>query len=69
MRWILETVGGLYELARLGFITGFRFRGRYWRWRLHTAFGRGYPASRRELIRSVLAYGRWVRQMRREIRG
>lgn len=64
MRGILETIGGLYELLRLGLLTRFRFRGAYWQWRLHTAFGRGYPASRSELIRSVVAYGRWVHRMR-----
>lgn len=62
---ILETLGGLYQLTRLGFITGFRFKGSYWQWRLHTAFGRGYPASRLELLRSILAYGRWMHRMRR----
>jgi hypothetical protein len=65
IRTALDTVGGLYELARLGVITRFRFRGPYWEWRLHTAFGRGYPASRLELVRAVLEYGRWVRRMRR----
>lgn len=65
MRWMIETLGGLYELARLAVLTGFRFRGRYWQWRMHTAFGRGYPATRMELVRSVLAYGRWVYRMRR----
>jgi hypothetical protein len=65
MRAPLGTLGGLYELARLAVLTGFRFRGAYWSWRLHTAFGRGYPPSRRELVRSVLAYGRWMRRMRR----
>lgn len=61
----IEFLGGLCELARLAIITRFRFRGDYWSWRLHTAFGRGYPASRLELIRAVLAYGRWVFRMRR----
>ncbi|MCC6677905.1 MAG: hypothetical protein IT436_12235 [Phycisphaerales bacterium] len=60
----IETLGGLYELARLGVITRFRFRGDYWSWRLHTAFGRGYPPSKLELVRSILAYGRWVFRMR-----
>jgi hypothetical protein len=62
---MLDTAGGIYQLARLGVITGFRFRGGYWTWRLHTAFGRGYPGSRGELIRSVLDYGRWVHRVRR----
>ncbi len=64
MRALIETMGGIYQLARLGLVTRFRFRGPYWQWRLHTAFGRGYPESRWELIRSVLAYGRWVHRMR-----
>ncbi len=62
---ILDCLGGIYELGRLAVVSRFRFRGAYWRWRLETAFGRGYPASRWELIRSVLAYGRWARRMRR----
>ncbi|MGE3107113.1 MAG: hypothetical protein AB7G11_05165 [Phycisphaerales bacterium] len=65
MRWLIDTVGGVFELVRLGFITRFEFKGPYWSWRLHTAFGKGYPATRRELVRSVLEYGRWVRKMRR----
>jgi hypothetical protein len=65
MQRLLENLGALYELARLAAISRCRFRGAYWRWRMHTAFGRGYPESRRELIRGVLAYGRWMRRMRR----
>lgn len=57
--------GGLYELARLALITRMRFRGPYWTWRLHTAFGRGYPASRAELYASVIEYGIWIRRIRR----
>jgi len=64
-RHAIDTVGAIYELARLGIITRFRFRGPYWEWRLHTAFGRGYPESRVQLVRAVLEYGRWVRRMRR----
>jgi hypothetical protein len=65
VRALLDTLGGLYELARLAVLSRFRFRGRYWSWRMHTAFGRGVPASRTELVRAVLAYGRWMRRMRR----
>lgn len=67
MRHLLDTLGGLYELARLGVLTRFRFRGPYWTWRMHTAFGRGYPASRLELVRSILAYARWMHRTRRGI--
>lgn len=62
---LLANLGAVYELARLGVLTRFRFRGPYWQWRMHTAFGRGYPPSRLELVRAVLAYGRWMRRMRR----
>lgn len=64
MRSLRELLGGVYQLARLAFLTGFRFRGPYWQWRLHTAFGKGFP-RRSELIRSILEYGRWVHRMRR----
>ncbi len=64
MRELVETLGGMYELLRLGVISRFRFRGAYWQWRLHTAFGRGYPASRVELVRAILNYGRWMWRMR-----
>ena len=65
MRYLLDTLGGLYELARLGVLSRFRFRGPYWAWRMHTAFGRGMPGSRLELLRGVMAYGRWMHRMRR----
>lgn len=64
---LLETLLGLWELTRLSVLTGFRFRGPYWQWRLHTAFGRGYP-PRGELIRSVIEYGRWMARLRRGLR-
>ncbi len=65
MQRAIDHVGGVYELIRLAWISGLRLRGPYWQWRLHTAFGRGAPASRAELVRSVLAYGRWVYRLRR----
>lgn len=60
----LETLGGLYQLARLGVLSRFRFSGAYWTWRMHTAFGQGMP-PRPELISSVLDYARWTHRMRR----
>jgi hypothetical protein len=62
---MLSFLGGLYQLARLGFLSGFRFKGPYWTWRLHTAFGAGLPASRWQVVKSVLEYGQWVHRMRR----
>lgn len=64
LRDLVTLPGSLYELARLGVLTRFRFKGAYWRWRLHTAYGRGYP-ERRTLVRATIEYGRWVRRMRR----
>lgn len=64
MRWLIEILGGVYQLGRLGVLTRFRFRGPYWQWRLHTAFGKGYP-KRSELLLSILDYGRWMHRMRR----
>jgi hypothetical protein len=68
IRRALDALGGIYELVRLVWLTRFRLRGPYWRWRLHTAFGRGYPRSKMAMIRGVLAYGVWMRRMRREMR-
>lgn len=65
MRSFVETLFGLYRLLGLAVCSRFRFRGPYWTWRLHTAFGRGYPGSRWDLVRGVLAYGRWMHRMRR----
>lgn len=66
MRTLWETLGGVYELVRLGVISRFRLRGAYWTWRMHTAFGRGLP-GRRETLAGVLEYARWVRRMRRQM--
>jgi hypothetical protein len=64
MRGFFETLGGLWQLLRLGLLSKFRFGGPYWKWRRHTAFGRGTP-PRGELVRGVLEYGRWMHRMRK----
>jgi len=55
----------LWQLLRLGIVTKFRLRGPYWKWRMHTAFGRGYPATKAALVRSIVEYGMWMHKMRR----
>ena len=65
MRGFLNFLGGAYELTRLAALSRFRFRGPYWQWRMHTAFGKGLPKSRVELVRSILAYGSWMHRMRK----
>lgn len=62
---MIRLFAGLLQLARLAFMSKLRFRGSYWKWRLHTAFGRGYPASRMALVRSLVEYGCWMHDMRR----
>lgn len=54
---------GAWGLLLVLAATGFRARGRYWRWRHETAFGRGEP-GRRDLRRAALDYGTWVTRMR-----
>lgn len=63
----MDTIGGLWELFLLAARSGFRLRGAYWRWRAETAFGsrpQELP-SRRERLRAILSYGRWVYRMKR----
>jgi hypothetical protein len=80
LRYLLDTVGGVYELARLAVISRFRFGGEYWRWRMQTAFGPTgrpppppaehgrYSGTRGSHgARAVLDYARWVRRMRRQM--
>jgi len=64
LRRALETTLGLCELARLGAITGFRFRGAYWRWRWRTALGPGDTPAPAEIARRLIRYGVWCRKMR-----
>lgn len=52
------------ELLRLGWATGFRLKGRYWRWRLQTAFGpTGRPPG--PWAREAADYALWAGSMRR----
>ncbi len=52
------------ELLRFAVITRFRFRGRYWAWRMHTALGHA-PSNTRGRARAAIEYGLWIRKMRR----
>ncbi len=64
-RRITTVIWGALELLRLGWVTRFRLRGRYWSWRLHTALGDGPPPGRVEMIRMTLQYAAWARRMRK----
>jgi hypothetical protein len=64
---VINTLGGIWELFLLAAGSGFRMRGRYWRWRHETAFGRddGVRPGRWQRVRAMLDYGRWVHRMKR----
>ncbi len=66
----LDTIGGLWQLLSMAARSRFRLGGAYWRWRRETAFGtdpaRLPPWSQR--VRQLLAYGRWVHQMKKGIK-
>lgn len=65
LTWLLNTVGGLWQILRLFALMRFRFGGGYWQWRMQTAFGRGRPrGGRREMVRAGVAYARWMHRMR-----
>lgn len=63
----MQTLSGLLELFRLGLVTKFRLRGRYWRWRMETALGsdRSRWPDRRERRRAFTRYGAWARRIRK----
>jgi hypothetical protein len=70
MRALFDTLGGLWQLALLGFKTRFRFGGPYWQWRMDTAFGddpERRPPLRQRLF-ATLEYARWVHRMKRSRR-
>lgn len=60
----MRTVRGLMLLGLMVARSRFRLRGAYWAWRRETAEGPGGVGSRRERLHAVLAYARWLDQMR-----
>lgn len=59
-------IEGLAGLALLGVATRFRLGGRYWAWRMHTAFPDGAcSGGKRETARLALEYGAWSWRTRR----
>lgn len=64
--WIRRRVIATLAALRLGLATGFRFRGKYWRWRLETAFGNdpGRMPDARERREAMVDYLVWTHRMR-----
>lgn len=63
---VVDTLGGLWVLLTLGWVSRFRFRGDYWQWRTHTALdARGAPKGRLARAHLALDYARWAWRMRR----
>ena len=70
---IIERIGGVWELARIGCASHLRGGHRYWDWRRETAFGSDAKnvkcgtkrLSRRDRIRAVMRFGSWVYRMKR----
>lgn len=65
MQFLIDTIGGLYELARQVCLTRGNLRGKYWSWRRYTAMGPGPTIPRHEHRRAMLEYGRWIWRLRR----
>ena len=67
VRSVLHTLDAAWQLTRLAVVTRGRLRGRYWHWRMETAFGTDVTRMppRLERLRAVLRYGHWVGRMRR----
>jgi len=61
----MDVLVALRGLAHAAWGIGFRFGGRYWRWRMETAMGPGRGPGPRSRLRAALAYGLWVDRMRR----
>ncbi len=63
---LLDFIGAIWVLMSLAIVSKFRLKGRYWTWRIATAFPRGtQPQGARALIRSGLEYARWAWRIRR----
>ena len=67
MRSAFDTLLGLFDLTILFIRARILSPGRYWRWRLETAFGNDptrWP-PRRQRLQVIFHYARWVRRMKR----
>mgnify|MGYP006865134474 CR=1 FL=1 len=64
MRYLIETIGGIWELLLLLVKSGMRLRGKYWRWRIITATG-NEKMTITKVLKNAIDYGRWIYRMKR----
>lgn len=62
---VIRPILGVLGLAIAAVETRGRLRGRYWSWRLQTAYGKARPPTRGRQITDALEYGRWRLRMGR----
>lgn len=63
---VVDFFGSLWVLMSLAMVSKFRLKGRYWSWRLMTAFPDGSPPGGKiGFVRFGLDYGRWAWRIRR----
>lgn len=70
---ILERIGGLFELARIGVASRLRGGEAYWKWRRDTAFGSQAASvkygtkklSAWQRAGAMMRFGAWVVRMKR----
>ena len=66
MRMIFDWIGAIWVLISLAWVSKLRFGGRYWQWRMATAFPEGrHPAGMRGMVVDGFGYARWAWRMRR----
>lgn len=65
IRSLLDFLGGLFEMIRMGVISKFKLRGQYWSWRTHTAFPESNPPRGQSMPRLALEYFIWAHRIRK----
>ncbi len=67
MRVCVEIIDALWQLTRLTILSRGRMCGRYWHWRMETAFGSDATRmpTRWHRLRATIRFGHWVGRMRR----
>jgi len=63
---VTDTLGACWVLLTLAARSRLRFRSRYWRWRVETAFPSGrHPEGLLAAARDAFGYAKWAWRVRR----